>query len=177
MTQSPFQDALAIDTNVFEHLLNPQNNVGRHIDALFAHLQELGVSLLTDDKNRISGEYDHHIRPMFQKANDERTELLVLRYWILFAPRIPVAVDGTDNLMNIIKNVIVEPQEAVDRIFAYVALTKGKLLVSNDEEHIVFGPSGESRLQSRRHRILRDSRRFRPPGAAISTSLEAHSAI
>ena len=177
MTESLFQDAVAIDTNVFEHLLNQQNNVGRHIDALLAHLQELGVSLLMDDKNRIGGEYDHHIRPMFQKADDERTELLVLRYWILFAPRIPVAVNGTDNLMNIIKGVIVEPQEAVDRIFTYVALTKGKLLVSNDKEHIVFGPSHESRLQPRRHRMLRDSRRFRPRGAEIRTSLETHSAI
>ena len=28
MTNSPFQDAIAIDTNVFEHLLNPQETVG-----------------------------------------------------------------------------------------------------------------------------------------------------
>ena len=41
MTIGPFEDCVAIDTNVFEHLLNPEMNPGSHINELLAYLQEL----------------------------------------------------------------------------------------------------------------------------------------
>ncbi len=61
MTDSPFQDAVAIDTNVFIHLLNPQENVESHINELLKNLQLAQVSLIVDESGRILGEYNNQI--------------------------------------------------------------------------------------------------------------------
>ena len=177
MTNSLFQDAVGIDTNVFEHLLNPQKNVGEHINSLLEHLQEQRIALLIDDSERISGEYSNRISPIIQRSDDLKNEVYILRYWILNAPRHSITIDLMDKLMMTIRGVIVEPSEVVDRMFVYVALSQGKILVSNDEVHIVCGPPNESRLSARRQRLLNHSRRLRPSGAEIFTSQEAHDRI
>ena len=177
MTTSPFQDAAGIDTNVFEHLLNPQNNPENHINYLLVHLQRQGIALLVDAGGRIAGEYNHHLGPIIRRTDDQRNEIYILRYWMEYAPRCEVTVNGSGQLMTAIRGVIREPSEAVDRIFVYVSVSQGKLLVSNDEVHIVFGPERESRLGARRQRLLRDSRGLRPQGADILTSQEAHAKI
>ena len=86
MTSSPFQDAVAIDTNVFMHLLNPHENVGSHINKLLEYLQAQDAHLIIDSNNRILGEYNHHIAPIIVKNDDTRNEIYILRYWILNAP-------------------------------------------------------------------------------------------
>ena len=174
MTNSPFQDAVAVDTNVFEHILNPQENVDYHINGLLGHLQEQKARLIVDDGNRIFGEYNHRIGPIIQRSDDTRNEIYLLRYWILNAPRLPTAVMGNDELMTAIKRVIIELPEAVDRIFVYVAFKQSRVLISNDRMNIVFGPNSES--SPRRDRLLHNARRY-AQGVDILTSQEAYGKI
>ena len=175
MTSSPFQDAVTIDTNVFEHLLNPQENADFHINELLAHLQKAEVHLVVDKGRRIANEYNHRIGPRIASGDDTRNEIYILRYWMEFVQRDEVQVSGSDNLMIAIRHVIIEPRENVDRIFAYVTLRQGKVLISNDRMNIVTGPPSES--SERRHRLLQDTSRFRTGDADILTSLEAHARI
>ena len=173
MTSSPFQDAVAIDTNVFEHLLDPQENADLHINRLLVNLRELETCLIVDSGRRISSEYNHRIGHRIANTYDTRTEIYILRYWMEFAPRQEVQVSGVDNLMTEIKDVIIEQGEAVDRIFVYAAFRQGKALISNDKAHIVDGPITERGGFPRRHRLLRRTRNSRPEGADILTSQEA----
>lgn len=175
MTASPFQGAVAIDTNVFEHILNPQENLEYHINALLTHLQEKKACLIVDDGSRILGEYNHRIGPIIQNSDDTGNEIYLLRYWILNSPRLPTSVVGNDELMTKIGQVIIEPGEAVDRIFCYVAFRNGRVLISNDRMNIVFGPQNES--PARRVRMINNTRRLRPPGTNILTSQEAYGKI
>ena len=52
MTDCPFQDSVAIDTNVFMHLLNPEQNPDGHIHRLLGFLIEQQTGLLTDEQGR-----------------------------------------------------------------------------------------------------------------------------
>ena len=174
MSDSPLQDAVAIDTNVFEHLLNPQNNIDKHINFLLLHLQEKDVKLLVDDKSRISKEYQLRIVPVIEGADDTGIEIFILRYWMNHTPRLEVGVNRSDELMKIIETILSERDEIVDRILVYVALSQGKILISNDRKHIICGSRKESARSSRRHRLLKESKRKRPMGAGILTSLEAY---
>ena len=175
MTDSPFQDAVAIDTNVFIHLLNPKENIKSHINELLKDLQTAQVSLIVDENGRILGEYNNLIGPMIRQSDDIRDEILILRYWTLNCPRLTTKLVHNDELMTAIRGVIVEPDQTVDRILVYVALRRGKALISNDRMNIVQGPSSES--TERRQRLLRNTRRFRSRGAEILTSMEAHARI
>ena len=175
MTDSPFQDAVAIDTNVFIHLLNPQENAESHINGLLKNLQMAQVSLIVDDSERILGEYNNQIGPMIRESDDTRNEIHILRYWILNCPRLTTRLVLNDALMTAIRGVIVEPDQAVDRILVYVALRQGKVLISNDRMNIVLGPPSES--TERHQRLLRNTRGFRTGDADILTSLEAYARI
>ena len=177
MMNNPFSDAVAIDTNVFEHIMNPQQNLNDHISELLAYLQDQHTCLIIDDGDRISGEYLNQLAALISRSDDVGNEISILRYWILYAPRIPVKVTLNDNMMIAIRSVIIEPSENVDRIFVYVAFKQGNVLISNDLTHIVVGPTREASQGERRHRMLRQTRRMRPRGAVILTSQEAHDKI
>ena len=177
MTIGPFEDCVAIDTNVFEHLLNPEMNPGSHINELLAYLQEHGVSLIVDDDGRILNEYDNRLGPILRNIDSSRIEMYVLRYWTRYVDRRDVTVNLSDALMRAIGNVIPGNSEGVDRRFVYVSFRLGKILISNDETHIVIGPPRERDQQPRRQRLLRSTRRLRSTGADILTSQEAHSRI
>ena len=177
MTTSPFQDAVGIDTNVFEHLLYPKHNVGNHINELLVHLQQRGITLLTDKSGRIAAEYKHRLADRIQRADDKGNEVYILRYWMQYAPRREITVNGADQLMQAIRQVIIEHAEAVDRIFVYVSLSQGRILVSNDEAHIVHGPSHQGRNGRRRRQLLRGSRGIRPRDGDILTSEEASAKV
>ena len=177
MTISPFEDCVAIDTNVFEHLLNPQMNSESHISELLIHLQERGITLIVDDNSRISNEYDNRLSATLSNSNYTSNEIYIMRYWIRHAARREVTVDSSDGLMRAIRMEIPGNSEGVDRIFVYAAFSLGKILVSNDETHIVIGPPGERGQRPRRDRLLRSTRRLRPTGADILTSQESHGRI
>ena len=177
MTVGPFEDCIAIDTNVFEHLLNPRRNTESHINELLSHLQEQRVALIVDNGERILDEYDNRLDPILRNIDSSRAEMYILRYWTRYVDRISVTVNLTDTLMGAIRNVIPGNSEGVDRIFVYVAFSLGKVLISNDETHIVVGPPGERNQPPRRDRLRRSTRRLRPDGADILTSKEAYDEI
>ena len=160
MTYAEFHDTMAIDTNVFMHLLYDRENTDQHINELLSSLRRTGIALLVDDGGRIAEEYRHQIGQRIRRAYDQGNELQLLRYWMDPQMRVQVPVNHSSDLMKEIKKVIVEPKEAVDRVFVHVALSKGTWLVSNDRLNIVCGPPKERRLRSRRHRILRDTKKF-----------------
>ena len=174
MTVSPFEDCVAIDTNVFEHLLNPQENSGSHINELLAHLQELEVALIVDSGRRILNEYDNRLEPILKNIDNSRSEMYILRYWTRYAARREVTVNLSDALMGAIREVIPGNSEGVDRIFVYVSFRLGKVLISNDETHIVIGPPRELGQRTRRDRLRRTTRGLRHNGAEILTSIEAY---
>ena len=170
MSGTPFEGCVAIDTNVFLHLLNPQNNPGEHINRLLVHLASQGIALIVDDKGRIRGEYENQIRPIIERSDEVKFEIQILRAWISpDAPRRVVSLDMRDSLMQSIRNVM--PQGDADRIFVYVAFKEGKILISNDREDIV----------NRRQTLLNDTRQIRrrigSTDAEILTSQEAHDRI
>ena len=173
MTGGPFEDAVAIDTNVFVHLLNPQNNPDGQINDLLMRLFEQGVALLVDDGGRIAGEYERSLTPHIRRLDEARNERQILRYWLRSAPSREVEVFEGDALMAGIGQVI-GGEAAVDRIFVYVAFKEGKILISNDERDIVFGSDRGRGYVPRRELLLRNTQDFRPPGADILTAQEAY---
>jgi len=175
MTQLLARNEVAVDTNVFQHLLNPQNNVNSHINRLLEYLISQRVTLVVDEDGLIADEYKQQLERRLGESNDTRNEIQILRYWILLAQRHRVPVNADDDLMKRICDIIIEVSESVDRVFVYVAFRQGITLVSNDLRHIVRGPADES--EPRRERLLSNTEGLRPDGADILTSQEAHAAI
>ena len=175
MTQLLTRDEVAIDTNVFQHLLNPQDNTNSHINRLLGYLIERRATLVVDDQGLIAGEYRQQLKRRLGESDDTRNEIQILRYWILHASRHQVPLDENDDLMTAIRDVIVEASENVDRTFVYVAFQQGTVLISNDLRHIVRGPVDEP--APRRARLLSNTEGLRLDGADILTSQEAHARI
>ncbi len=128
------KNEITIDTNVFEHLFHPPDNVGGHIDILLRHLVERRVVLCLDKKGRMFGEYNHRLAPILKRL-DETEKLNLLRYFILFAERRLEPVDFGDALMVAIEGAI-RFAERSDHIFVYVAISSDSILVSNNLKHI-----------------------------------------
>lgn len=138
---------VAIDTNVFEHLLTRENTRG-HITTLLAAAKGK-ASLVVDDKRRIEKEYKNRLLERIKgvsrqktgkhlgKAPDRVRETSLLRFWIVetIHTRVRVAVDPGDSLMQQITRKLQHPPEGsrnTDRILVYVAFRQGCPLVSND---------------------------------------------
>lgn len=172
MNTFPFQDAVTIDTNVFVHILNDQNNQDKHINAVLKHLQKEDLALLLDKKNRIMNEYKDRIIPLIRESYERLEERHILMFWIDNARKERLDVRLQDELMSAIKNIIYE-NEMVDRILVYVAFRQGKTLITNDSRHIISGSSRDGGRQDRRTQLLSISNRRRKKEADIVTSLEA----
>ncbi len=59
MTQDIQSFPIVIDTNVFVHILNPEKNVGRHINQLLATIGSTH-ELCVDEDGKISGDLNHY---------------------------------------------------------------------------------------------------------------------
>ena len=177
MTDCPFQDSVAIDTNVFVHLLNPEQNADGHIHRLLGFLILQGTVLIIDEQGTIKREYERHIEPMFKGKSVVGNELYLLTHWMKPEVQVKVSVTRNDDLMRAIREVIFERPKQADRTFVYVAFKLGRTLMTNDEADIVSGPIREVNRTSRRDRLLRSTRRFRPDSANILTSREAVAGI
>ena len=173
MSEPVFQDEVAIDTNVFEHLLNDQHNPEGHINRLLEYLSLKRMKLLVDDRNVIGSEYLTHIIPMLRGKSVKGNELNILRYWTNLENRVSVPIPRNHRLMTAIEKVIVEPPKVADRTFVFVAFRRGKILISNDYEDIIIGPARENRRPHRRDRLLREAKRWLEEGADILISEEA----
>ena len=130
-------DCIAIDTNVFGHLTNESKNKDKHINSLLENLIKQKTSLLVDKNGNILKEYQRHLnRPKFRESYEGKDEAYILYYWMYLVTRKKVSVMN-DNLWTAVLKVIPEEQEEVDRIFVYIAFVKGRILISNDDKHII----------------------------------------
>ena len=182
MTEFPLQESVAIDTNVFVHLLNPGWNTDAHINKLLGELIQRGLEgqillLIVDEHGRIEREYIRHVKPMLESQSVQGNELYILAYWMNIDLRFRVHVVDNDLLMIEIKKTIYEASKQADRTFVYVAFKQGKILISNDKTDIIYGPAKENNMTPRRDRLLRGARRLLSPGADILTSQEAYGGI
>ena len=177
MTTFSFQDAVAIDTNVFVHLKNPAQNPDRHIHYLLGVLAEQRIELLVDDGGFIHHEYEEHVVRMLEGNSVDAGEVYLLQYFMDVDRQLEVAVDRRDGLMVAINRVIWERSKNPDRTFVYVAFHEDKPLISNDRTDIVIGPPNERSRGPRRDRLRRETRRNRPGAAVIFTSDEARNQI
>jgi hypothetical protein len=156
---------IAIDTNIFEHLLNPAINYDSHIDRLLGDLIRLQYQLLVDSTRKIGNEYQQMIVPIIQSRDDMGQQLQLLRHWMNPDVRFQVDLIQTDNLMQQIRRIIRERNEHADRAFVYVVCRGDSILVTNDHTHIL----------GRRVKLLRRTRRERGQNTDIQSSNDAFS--
>ena len=156
---------ITIDTNVFEHLFNRQNNEDDHIDALLRHLVERRVALCADKGGRMFGEYQLQLNPFF-KRSDEGQKVIWLRYFLVLAERTEVTVNFGDALMVSIRGKI-PFAEVSDRVFVYVAIFSDCILISNDLGHIT----------DHRNNLRRCARKHGSNDTDFVDSLTAYSSI
>jgi len=154
---------IGIDTNVFEHLFNPDVNDDSHIDKLLGSLMRVQYQLLVDSTNKIGNEYQQEIIPIIRNNDEMRPQLPLLRYWMHPDIRLRVEIDRRDHLMQQIRSVIHERAEHADRAFVYVVCKKDSILVTNDRIHIL----------DRRRELLRSTRRERGRNTDIQSSRDA----
>ena len=177
MTDCPFQHSVAIDTNVFVHLLNPEQNPDSHIHQLLEFLIIQGTALIVDEQGAIRREYERHVEPMLRGKSVVGNELYLLAHWTKPEVQVRVSVAQNDALMRAIRKVIFELPKQADRTFVYVAFRSGRTLMTNDEADIVYGPVKETNWTPRRDRLLRVTRGSCPHGADILTSKEAFARV
>ena len=174
MTSEADPNTIAIDTNVFMHLLDKDENTNAHINSLLGALIQRQYKLLIDAGNKINGEYWSNVAPLLSRLSESSNERYLLGYFVRQEAKLPVTVEESDDLMRAIEGVVEGPGDTIDRTFVYVALHEGKKLVSNDHSDIVEGPPEEVvELGERRYRLLEATQNLRPDGAAILTSVEA----
>jgi hypothetical protein len=155
---------IAIDTNIFEHLLNPDRNLGSHIDKLLGHLIRAQYQLLVDSTKKIGNEYEQMIVPIIRNRDDTGQQLQLLRHWMKSEVRHMVDLTQTDNLMQQIRRVIYEKDEHADRAFVYVVCRRDSILVTNDHTHIL----------GRRNDLLRKTKKERGKNTDIQCSNDAY---
>lgn len=168
------KDFIAVDTNVFEHLFNPEKNTNDHILYLIGRLRKDKIRLLIDgprEKSRIRGEYYDRLSPYVNSSLQRgRAESVLLRYFLLLPENSKVVnVNQKDDLMESIKGVI-EVQKGkpvTDRFFVYVAFKKERVLVTNDSRDIL----------SKRKELKGKAKKRRLEGADILSSQEAYERI
>src|SRR5690349_6403414 len=73
---------IAIDTNVFVHLTNPQENPDSHIDQMLSHLAKDNPRLCIDSTNKISNEYLEKLGPRIGNSNETGIAIYLLRFWM-----------------------------------------------------------------------------------------------
>lgn len=131
---------IAIDTNVFGHITNMEQNSDYHINKMLQTLFfKVGACLLVDDRGFIVNEYNRHILKEEQSlTEDERS---ILRIWMDPQYHATVSVDESSRLwIDICSIVPEEPEpgrENVDRTLVHVAFVENRLLISNDWGDII----------------------------------------
>ena len=179
MSLITFQDSLAIDTNVFCHLIDCRVNVGSHINELLRHILQNENSLIVDDEGRILAEYNCHLPAAIKGANDTGDEIFILRAWmnILQNPDMLIKVPlENDQIMQLLRKQIKPRRGSNDRIFVYVAFKQNKILISNDH-HDIVGGFRRSKRSTRRKTIMRRAKRMRLRNFDFMNSRTAHKLI
>jgi hypothetical protein len=127
---------IVIDANVFEHLLNPQENVDKHINQLLAVITS-SHQLYIDRGGKIKGEYEVRLEAAINNPEQQDNfEIYLLRFWLKMKEMKIVEADTPQSLREAIKKVIIEVSETIDRCFVETAALSGCDLITNDELHI-----------------------------------------
>ena len=131
------KDFIAIDTNIFMHILNPQKNTDEHIDQLLEQLSDDGIKLLVDDGERIINEYSRCLDEMIEGMELDSRQLLLL-YWLDVQNHKSIKIIPKDTLMISIKKIIPpkKGKSRTDCYFVYVAFKEGRILITHDEGDI-----------------------------------------
>jgi len=143
---------IALDTNIFEHLLNRSKewNEDGHVSRLLDCLQANAFELCVDDKGKIAGEYSTMIVPIIASRDEEGIERYVLSYWMLYCERRNVPMDLRDTRTARIRSII-PIHESVDQAFVYVVCAEDCKLITNDDVHILSHRS-ELRKRTKQYR-------------------------
>ena len=169
------KDFIAIDTNIFEHLLTKedQENKNNHIDQLLKQLLIIDkIKLLVDSKKRITNEYYNRLTKRVKQINDDSKKRRLLRYWVKLENRKCVTV-SRDALIKKIKKIIpLGDGPVTDCYFVYVAFKEGRILITNDESDMV---NKGNIIGERRDELLDISKNSgRKKGSDILTSWDAY---
>lgn len=170
-------DYIAVDTNVFEHLMNPQKNTCNHIYKTLIQLIKDKILLLVDNRRKIINEYFNNIPQYLQYENDKKGEGKLLFHFLKMENHKVIHTDLSDNLMSAIKNIIPEHKKT-DRFFVYVAFKKNRILITNDRRDII---DEGTKHDERRRKLLKNTKQYRPPSernrADILTSQQAYNGL
>jgi|GEM_PF-6331064 len=131
-------DNVTIDTNVFVHLFNPEQNTEEHIDRLLEGLvrQKRSTCYDTGKNGRIESEYTHQLAPIIRSRKSEGARMELLRYFFVLSPRCYVVLDFGSALGVAIRNVMnAVGAEPSDHVFAYVACHSDSPLITNNTAH------------------------------------------
>ena len=163
-------DFVAIDTNVFGHLVTKPVEECDHIEHLLVWLRDNKTRLIVDSKNRITDEYYHtlveHLKILQHPLYED-----ILEYWLTpNSENMIVTVDHKEDLMQEIKKIVKIGRKSIDSIFVYVAIQKNRTLVTNDRKDIIDVRRGDS---ERRSKLLKLAREFGFERASIYDSKEA----
>ena len=166
------EDFIAIDTNVFEHLFNPEKNTDNHIWNLIERLYKDEIGLLIDSPgdprkgSRIMGEYDRRLLAYVKPRQEVGAESVLLKIFFENTKLVEVDISQTDKLMVSIKGII-KAKPVTDRYFVYVAFKKERVLVTNDSDDIL----------SKKKELKHKAKTLRLKGADILSSQEAYKKI
>ena len=158
-------DSIAIDTNVFQHLMDDEDiNEDGHITRLLSLLAKDKILLLVDDGGVIVRECSYQLQPStpdILKGAEGSVERLLLVYWLTPQTHKTITVDETGALMTSILKIVPKSKKG-DRFYVYVAFKEGRVLMTNDKRDI----------WSKRDRLKQETPLS--PGADILTSEEAY---
>jgi hypothetical protein len=150
---------VAIDTNIFIHLTNDQENPDSHIDQLLMHLAKSNPRLCVDSTRKIGNEYEENLGTRIRNESEQTMAIYLIRHWMSPELRDVIEVDHEGPLMHRIRRVIVEPDEHVDRAFVYVSCEGDCRLITNDHQHIL----------GRRSDLRKATKGYRGPGTDFTT--------
>lgn len=164
---------IVIDTNVFEHLFNPQNNTCNHINILLFSLKENKTKILVDQQNNIIIEYNSRLRERIKNADENHETRTIIRFYLINSENhVKISVNCKEPLMRKIKRIIKRPSTSrkYDRIFVYLALKKHCTLITDDQTDIANQRKSLLKIKTNGHRAKK-------LGARIYTSEEAYNHI
>ncbi|TWU46498.1 hypothetical protein Poly59_54710 [Rubripirellula reticaptiva] len=175
----PPGNQILIDTNVFKHLCdkNAKYNPDGNVDNLLSRLLTSGCRLIVDDQNLFREEFERIVAPQFEREFETEREVYLLRYWADIGNQDEQEIKKNQDLIKAIRRVIIE-NERTDIAYVYLAFTHGRVLVSNDGNHIVLGPPAKQpRDGDRRTRLRKYAKRHMKKGCAVLFSYEANACL
>ncbi len=164
-------DYIAIDTNIFIGLLNPQNNTEDHIEKLLSVLYEDRVYLIVDKGGKIWGEYTTEISNKMRNGYNNPNYNELLRGWLHPERELKTVDIGQHNEVREAIQRIIGRGNTKDAAFVCVAIVEDRVLVTNDRRDIL---DGGNKRDARRGQLLEIARKRGSRSAKIYGSQEAY---